>query len=142
MEPVTVQVPRMTPQETTVGSSDYHRDGCHPGPQASRAGGANPLSTNDKLPAIPNCVTTNDHASCSTSDYLLCSTNYLCSASHHLRSTNYLWRVHWRKHHWRRHHRRKHHRRRIRWPHLLDVYDYRVPSSQADAFCLENALDE
>merc|ERR1712118_358201 len=108
MEPVTVQVPRMTPQETTVMVPLYHRDGGHSGPQDSRAGGANPLGSNDKLPAIPNCVTTNDHACSTASDHFLCSPNYLCSSNHLLCSSNHLWRRHRRRLRW--HYRRKHHR--------------------------------
>merc|ERR1711934_367652 len=96
------------------GSSDHYRDGGHPGPQASRSGSANPLGTNDELPAIPNYVTTNDHACTAdlcSSNNLLCSTNYLCSSNNVLWSYAnhllwWLWRWHgrrlWRrKHHWR-----------------------------------------
>merc|ERR1719265_2005681 len=66
------------------GSSRNYRDGSNPGPKDSHAGGSNSLGTNDELPAIPNCVTTNDHAC--TAD--LCSSCAdLCSSNHLLCST-------------------------------------------------------
>merc|ERR1712139_470458 len=90
-------------------------DGGGSGTQASRTGGANPFSFDDKLPAVPNCVTTHDNACAAdlrsashyfvrSASYYVCSANYfLCSASYYVRHTIlwdkhdwWLWWLHWR----------------------------------------------
>merc|ERR1711904_414790 len=81
------------------GATTNHGAGANPGAKAGRTGGANPFSSNDKLLAVPNCVTTHDIACAAdlrSASYYVCSANYfLCSASYYLRHT-----ILWNKHDW------------------------------------------